>query len=108
MRFIFIILGIISTILALVLSILPFGTIAFVPIVSALIFSLIAFKISKKEGKSSSLIKILLVFVIIALGLTIYNISKPNIVNDEIESISKENQTTEDSIEELESIDIEE
>ena len=45
--------------------------------------------------------------VIISLGLTIYNTLNPNEVNEEIESISKENQSKEDSIEELESIEIE-
>ena len=107
MRLTFIILGIITALIGLTLSILPFGAIAIIPIVIAFIFGLLAFKLSNKEEKSTIIIKIVFLIVIISLGLTIYNTLNPNEVNEEIESISKENQSKEDSIEELESIEIE-
>jgi len=108
MRITFIILGIITAVLGLALSILPFGTIALIPIILALVFGLIAFRMSAKESKGSAIIKVIFLTATISLGLTIYNILKPNEVNREIESISKENQSKEDSIEELESIEIDE
>ncbi|MCH7525169.1 MAG: FUSC family protein, partial [Bacteroidetes bacterium] len=45
--------------------------------------------------------------LIISLGLTIYNSFKPNEVIEDTESITKEKQSEEDAIEELESLEIE-
>ena len=108
MRLTFIILSIIAAILGLALSILPFGSIAVIPIVISIIFGLLAFKLFHKDGKNTSIIKLVFLIVIISLGLTIYNSLRPNEVDEEIESTLNENQSDEDSIEELESIEIEE
>ncbi len=109
MRLTLIILSIISAILGLALSILPFGNIAILPIVISFISGLIAFKISQKENKSTNIIKGVFVVLIISLGLTIYSSFKPNeVVEETEEAILKENQSDEDSLEELESIEIEE
>ena len=108
MRLTFIILSIIAAILGLTLSILPFGSIAIIPIAITFIFGLLAFKLSHKEGKNTSVIKLVFFLVIISLGLTIYNSLRPNEVGEENESTLIENQSDENSIEELESIEIEE
>lgn len=107
MRLPLIIISIISAILGLALSILPFGNIAILPIVIAFVSGLIALKISQKEDKSTSIIKVIFLIIIISLGLTIYNSLKPNEVIEDKESITKENQSEEDSIDELESLEIE-
>ena len=107
MRLPLIIISIISAILGLALSILPFGNIAILPIVIAFVSGLIAFKISQKEGKSTTIIKVVFLIIIISLGLTIYNSLKANEVIEDKESITKEKQSEEDSIDELESLEIE-
>lgn len=106
MRLTLIIISIIFVIIGLALSILPFGSIAILPIVVAFVSGLIAFKISQKEGKNTNIIKGVFFILIISLGLTVYNALKPNVVVEDTESISKENQSEEDAIEELESIEI--
>jgi EamA domain-containing membrane protein RarD len=108
MRLTFIILSIIAAILGLALSILPFGSIAVIPIAVAFIFGLLAFRSSNNAGKSTTLVKLVFSIVIISLGLTIYNSLRPNEVNEENESTLNENRLDEESIEELESIEIEE
>jgi len=107
MRLPLIIISIITALIGLALSILPFGTIAILPIVVAFVSGFIAFKISQKENKSINIIKVIFFIVIISLGLTIYNSFKTNEIVEDTESITKENQSEEDSLEELESLEIE-
>ncbi len=108
MRLTLIIISIISALIGLALSILPFGSIAILPIVVAFISGLIAFKISQKEDKSTNIIKGVFLIVIISIGLTILNTFKTNEIIEDTESIIKENQSEEEAIEELESLEIEE
>ena len=107
MRLPLIIISIITALIGLALSILPFGTIAILPIVIAFVSGFIAFKISQKENKSINIIKVIFFIIIISLGLTIYNSFKTNEIVVDTESITKENQSEEDSLEELESLEIE-
>lgn len=107
MRLTLIIISIILAIIGLVLSILPFGSIAVLPIIIAFLSGLTAFKISQKESKNTNIIKGVFLILIISLGLTIYNSFKPNEVIEDTESITKEKQSEEDAIEELESLKIE-
>jgi energy-coupling factor transporter transmembrane protein EcfT len=106
MRILAITVSIITALLGLALSILPFGSIAFIPIVLSFIFGLIAFKVSKKEGKSNSIIKIFFFVTVISLGLSIYNTLRPDEIIEDTESIEAENISDED-MEELEAIEIE-
>lgn len=109
MRQLLIILALISGLLGLALSILPFGSIAFIPIVLGLIFALIAFKLAKKDAKNISAIKFIFLLLIIALGLTIYRtVFDKNVVADDIETIQNEEDSLEDAKKELEDIDIDE
>ena len=106
MRILLITLSIISAILGIALSILPFGSIALIPIILSFIFGLIAFKMTKNEGKNVTIIKVVFFFTIIALGLSIYNSLRPDEIIEDVESVEKEKISDED-MEELEALDIE-
>ena len=106
MRILFILLGIISAILGLALSILPFGKIALFPIIGSLIFCIIAFKLSQKERLNTTVIKITFLITIIGLAFNIYNSLKPNEIIVEQNQIENDLQAQEEDLEELEDIDI--
>jgi len=107
MRTLFILLGIISAILGLALSILPFYKIALIPIIASFIFGFIAFKLSQKERLNTTIIKITFTLTIIALAFNIYNSLKPNEITMDKEQIEKEIQSEKENLEELEGLDIE-
>lgn len=107
MRLLTTVLSIILAIIGLVLSILPFGYIALIPIISAFIFGFIAFKLSQKEGKNTTIVKIVFVVVIISLCLSIYNALKPNEIIVDEQTLELEKQSDEETLEELEDIEIE-
>ena len=99
-------LSIILTIVGLALSILPFGLIALIPIIAAFILGLIASKLLQK-GKSTGIIKIIFAVIIISLGLAIYNALKPNEITVDEEAIEQQKLEDEETLEELEDIEIE-
>jgi len=107
MRVLVITLSIILTIVGLALSILPLGLIALIPIISAFILGLIAFKLLQKEGRSTGVIKIIFAVIIISLGLAIYNALKPNEITVDEEAIEQQKLEDEETLEELEDIEIE-
>lgn len=106
MRTLFIILSAIAAILGLALSILPFNALAFIPLVAAFLFGIIAFRLSIKEKKSYKIIKIIFVFTILGLAINIYNSLKPNEINIDQNTIQKEEKAEEETLEELEDLDI--
>lgn len=107
MRQLFIILSIIFAILGLVMSILPFGPIALIPIIASFIFSFVAFKVSKNGNKSTKIIRGIFLITIISLCLSIYrSVFETNIIEEDVETIEKEKISDED-MEELESLEIE-
>ena len=99
-------LSIIIAIIGLALSILPFGYIAILPIIVSFILGLIAFKQMQKDGKNTTIIKIVFAILIISLGLSIYNALKPNEINVDQETIEQQKQSDEETLEELEDIEI--
>ncbi|PTM04416.1 MAG: hypothetical protein DA407_13040 [Bacteroidetes bacterium] len=99
-------LSIIIAIIGLALSILPFGYIAILPIIVSFILGLIAFKQMQKDGKNTTIIKIVFAILIISLGLSIYNALKPNEINIDQETIEQQKQSDEETLEELEDIEI--
>lgn len=108
MRILITTLAIIAASLGLVLSILPFGAIALIPIVIAFILGFIAFKMAQKDGANTKLVKVIFLTTIIALVLSIYRtVIEDNVVENDIETIEKEKQSQEDALEELEDLDIE-
>ena len=108
MRQLFIILSLIFAALGLVLSVLPFGMIALIPIIASFVFGLIAFRISKKSNKSTKIIKVILLVAIISLCISIYrSVFETNVIeDDDIETIKKEKESDQESIDELESLEI--
>lgn len=105
MRLLFKILGLIAAILAVILSVLPLEKIAIVPGVIALIFSLIAFYLSKNEGKK--LIKFTFLLVVIAFLLIVYKMvfaAESKVIIDE-NFIEKNEKSEEKAIEELEDLE---
>jgi len=106
MRLLFIILGTLAAIIALILSILPFGMLALIPAVAALIFGLIAFSISKKEGKSKGMVNLILLLTVIALVITTYrSITNENTLENDTEFIEKEKESEEKAMDELEDLE---
>jgi len=108
MRTLFIILGFLSGIFAIALSILPFGYIALIPAILGLVFGYLAMTASKKEGRSSIPSNLIFLVSIIALLLTTYRIVfTENKVEADSEFIEKEKESKEEAIEELEEIEVE-
>ena len=108
MRLVVTILAVLAALIGLALAILPFGTIALIPIILAFILGFIAFKMAQKEGKNTKFVKVIFLITIVALAMSVYrSIFDENIVVDDIETIEKEQQSEEDAIEELEGIEIE-
>ena len=108
MRILVTTLAIIAACLGLILSILPFGAIALIPTIIAFILGFIAFKMTQKDGANTKLVKVIFLITIIALVLSIYrSVFETNVVENDIETIEKEEQSKEDAIEELEGLEIE-
>jgi len=106
MRITFIILGIVSAIIAIILSILPFGLIALIPAAIAFVLGLLALSASKKESKSKLPVNIIFLLTVIALAITTYrSITNENTVEADTEFIEKEKESQENAIDELEGIE---
>lgn len=107
MRSLFIVLGIIAAVLALVLAVTPLSQIAYMPAIAALIFGFIAFYISKRKQSPKKTVQLIFLLTFIALVLTTYKaiFNTPEVGNlDELEL--KEETSKEDSKEILEELDL--
>jgi len=107
MRNLFIILGLISAILAVVLSALPLFNMAFIPAIAALIFGSIAFYLSKQQNQSNKIVQLIFLLTIITLVIStykavFYEVEVGNI--DELEV--REEQVKENALEELDNIEL--
>ncbi len=104
MRKVFIVLASIFSLIALVLTFLPMGTIALIPVALAVVFSLLA--MTKKREKSQVLPKILF-FLSIVIFLAI--IAKDVFVKDKIvvdqQFIQDKQESIQDAKMELEGLD---
>ena len=109
MKKVFTILAIITSILAIILSVLPVSNLAVFPAITALIFGLVAFYLSKKSGQVKKIIQFTFLLTIIALAITTYKavFSTTELGNTDT-LIEKEEELKEESIEELEGLDLEE
>ncbi|WP_417882458.1 FUSC family protein [Xanthomarina gelatinilytica] len=109
MRKLFIILGIIASVLALVLAVLPLSNLAYFPAIAALLFGLMAFYISNKNSQSVKTVQLVFLLTIIALSISIYkSIFQTVEVGNTEELQVREQQSEEEAIEELEDLDLEE
>lgn len=109
MRTLFITLGFITAILAVVLAFLPLSNFAFIPAVLAFIFGLLAFFQSKKEELPTGTIKIIFLLTIIALTMATYKaiFSTTEVGNTE-QLEQRDVKSEEDAKEELEGLDLSE
>ena len=109
MRKLFIILGVIAAIIAVVLSSLPLFNMAFIPAIAALIFGLIAFYLSKQQNESKKVVQLIFLLTIISLCLSTYKavFSETEVGNTEALEVRVQ-EAEENAIEELEGIDLSE
>jgi len=107
MRKVFIILGLIAALLAVILSVLPLSNLAFIPAILALLFGIIALYLSNKSGASKKIIYYIFLLTIISLVFATYKsiFSEPEVVNME-ELQEKENESKQEAIDELEELNI--
>ena len=107
MKKLFIILGIIASVLALVLSILPLSNLAFFPAIAAFIFALAAFYFTNKENSSKKTVQLIFLLTIIALSISTYKSLFNTVEVGNTEQLEqKEEQLEEESIEELDDLEI--
>ncbi|WP_460218570.1 FUSC family protein [Psychroserpens sp. MEBiC05023] len=109
MKKLFVIFGFITSILALILAVTPLSKIAYIPAIAALIFGIIALYVSKGNQTSKKSIQLIFLMTIIALALTTYKavFDKAEVGNTE-ELQQKEQQIEEDSLNELNDLEIDE
>lgn len=107
MKALFRILGLISAILAVVLSVLPLSNLAYIPAIAALVFGLIAFLMARQKQEPRKSIQLIFILTIIALSLATYKsiFSESEVGNTE-ELQETEQKSQEEAIEELEELDI--
>ncbi|WP_369993557.1 FUSC family protein [Winogradskyella sp.] len=109
MRKLFIILGFIAAILAVVLAVTPLSNLAIAPIIVAFVCGLSILYISKKQNKKTKTIQYIFLLVIISLGLTIYKgVFSTSEIGDTEQLEQRDEENLEDSKEILEDIDIDE
>ncbi|WP_203255689.1 FUSC family protein [Hyunsoonleella ulvae] len=108
MKQVFTILAVIASALTIIFSVLPISNLAIFPGITALIFGLIAFYLSKKTGKVKKIIQFSFLLTIMALGLTTYKaiFTKTEVGNTEA-LVEKETESKQEAIEELEELDLE-
>ncbi len=84
MRKLFLVLGILFTVLAIAFSVLPFDTIAFLPIGLAMVFCLVLLK--KSEANQKKLPNILLLLCVLS---SVFVLGKTLLIKDEVMKDSK-------------------
>lgn len=108
MRQLFIILGFITAILAVILSVTPLSKLAYLPAIAALIFGLVAFYISKQKQDPKKSVQLVFLLTIISLSITTYKAIFNTVEVGNVEDLQvKEETSVEDSKELLENIEIE-
>jgi predicted membrane protein len=109
MKKLFIILGFIAAILAVILAVTPFSNLAIAPIIVGFICGLTLIFISKKEKHKTKTIQYIFLMIIIALVLTIYkSVYYTSEVGDIKQLEQRDEENLEDSKEILEDLDINE
>lgn len=104
------IIAFILAILALILSVTPLSNIALFPLSMAIVLTILLYFLSKKQKKSNKPVQYILLLSIVAMGFIIYkSLFTVAVVEEEaVEEMNiKEQESQEDSLKELESLDIE-
>lgn len=109
MKTLFVVLGFIGSILAVILAVTPLFKIGYIPALAALVFGLIAFYFSKKNNLPRKSIHLVFLLTIMAIVVSTYKTIFITVeVGNTEELIQKEDQSEQEAIETLEDIDIEE
>ncbi|MFC4721626.1 FUSC family protein [Geojedonia litorea] len=109
MRNLFVVLGFIASILAVILSVTPLFKIAYIPSIAALVFGLIAFYFAKQKQLPKKSIQLVFLLTIIAISLSTYkSVFTVAEVGDTEEMIQKESESEQDALEILEEIELDE
>jgi len=109
MKKLLVILGFITALLAIVLSVTPLFKLAYFPALAAVVFGLIALSLYRQNLWTHKNLQLVFLLTLIALSLSTYKsvFVKAEVGNTE-ELIQKENESEQDAIETLEDIDIDE
>lgn len=108
MKKIFTILAITTSVLAIILSVLPISNLAVFPAIAALLFGIVAFYLSKKTGEVKKIIQFTFFLTIASLSIITYKaVFNKTEVGDSQEMVEKETESQQEAIEELEELDIE-
>ena len=100
------ILALLAAVISVIISVLPISNLAIFPAIVALLFGLIAYYLSKKEGSVKKIIQFTLLLTIISLALTTYKaIFSKTVVANAQELKEKEKESKENAIEDLEELD---
>lgn len=107
MKKVFTIFAFIAAALAIIIAVLPISNLAIIPSISALIFGVIAFYLSKKTGEPKKIIQFTLLLTIVAMALSGYKafFTTTIVANTDVID-AKEIQFEEEAIQELEGIEI--
>ncbi len=107
MRKLFIIIGFLAAIIAVVLSVTPLSNIAIFPAIVAFVSGLIILYFSKKQGQSKKVIQYIFLLTIISIAITTYKaVYNTTELGDMQELEQKEADSVDDAVEELEGIEI--
>lgn len=107
MKKLFVILGFVAAVLALILAVTPLSKIAFIPSAVALICGIIVLTI-KKGNSSKKSVQLLFLMTIIALAVTTYKAVFNTVeVGDTEQLEQKEEELEEESLKDLEDMDFE-
>ena len=108
MRSLFIILGFITSTIAVALAVTPLSKIAFIPAVAALVFGLAAFYLSRHKQYPKKSIQLIFLLTIISLAITSYKAVFNEVEVGNVEDLKlKEKESEAKAIEDLEGIDLE-
>ncbi|WP_091424462.1 FUSC family protein [Formosa sp. Hel1_31_208] len=109
MKKLFVILGFITSIFALILAVTPLSKIAYIPAVLALISGVIALLTSKNHPQLKKSIQLVFLMTIIALVLTTYKAIFNTVEVGDTEQLEQTGeQLEEETIQELEGLEIDE
>lgn len=97
----------ITAVFSVIISVLPISNLAILPAIVALIFTALAFYISKKTGEVKKIIQFIFLLTILALSLSAYKaIFTSTEVTNTNELKNKEKESKEKAIEELEELEL--
>lgn len=103
----FTILAIITSVIAIIISVLPLSNLAIIPCVIALICGWVAYYLSKKSGEVKKIIQFTFLLTLIALAISTFKSFFNTVEVKNTKALeTKEAESKEEAIEELNELDI--